>query len=97
MTAEPELEERSAAPTSSPASTPKGKPSGPVDGREPELAINTAARSPIPEAANPPNQWVMHQATTTADKATKLPTERSIPAVMITMVIPIAMMAMTAI
>ena len=38
---------------------------------------------------------LMNQAPTMAERPTKLPTERSIPAVMITIVIPIATMAIT--
>ncbi len=47
-----------------------------------------------PEAPAPPI-CPTSQAVTTAESATRLPTERSIPAVMMTMVMPMAMMAMT--
>ncbi len=47
-------------------------------------------------AASPPKRPISHAAATAA-KAIRLPTERSMPAVMMTIVMPIATMAMTAI
>ena len=51
---------------------------------------------PLPDST-PPIQLFMIQVAKTAENAIKLPTERSIPAVIITRVIPIANMAITAI
>ncbi len=45
-------------------------------------------------ASSPPSCFMI-RVLMTAERAMRLPTERSIPAVMITMVIPMAMMAMT--
>ncbi len=49
------------------------------------------------EACSPPPGPRMSSVVTTADSAMRLPTDKSMPPVMMTMVIPAAMMAMTAI
>ena len=53
-------------------------------------------KTEVPASAAPPIFSIM-LAATTADKAIILPTDKSIPAVMMTIVMPIARMAMTAI
>ena len=48
-------------------------------------------------AWSPPDTRAMSQVVTTAESATRLPTDKSMPPVMMTMVMPIAMMAITTI
>ena len=52
---------------------------------------------PTVEASTPPAWSRISRAAVTADNAARLPTERSMPPVMITIVMPIAMIAITAI
>ena len=61
------------------------------------MASTEATIIPIIVASGPPIHSLINQQQSTAENAIKLPTERSIPAVIITRVIPIAMIAITAI
>ena len=65
----------------------------------PQITIATRQAAVIPSevAEAPPATSRIRIVERTADRAIRLPTERSIPPVMITMVIPIATMAITAI
>ena len=63
-------------------------------------SITAAAHArniPTADASAPPAKSRMNFAASTADSASKLPTERSMPPVMITIVMPMATMAITAI
>ncbi len=61
------------------------------------IAPRHAAVSPPAVALTPPATSRIKSAATTAESAMRLPTERSMPPVMITKVIPTATMAITAI
>src|SRR5205085_7784566 len=69
------------APDAAPASTP----------------ARPARTIPVAPADSPPAASRIRRAVTTADRAIRLPTERSTPPVTITIVIPIAITAITAI
>ena len=55
-----------------------------------------STRAVVPADSAPPKRWT-NSAAQPNPSAIRLPTDRSIPAVMITIVMPIAMMAITAI
>ena len=65
----------------------------------PQAAMAAAQASTIPavEACTPLASSRISLAASTAERAARLPTDRSMPPVMITIVMPMAMMAMTAI
>ena len=67
--------------------------------RSPQRPIAAMQANTIPtvEASTPPAWSRISRAAVTADNAARLPTERSMPPVMITIVMPIAMIAITAI
>ena len=79
------------------AGIPKSVTKLPVNSpARPQASMPTMApshRCPV-VGESPPSDW-MARAVITPEKAIKLPTERSIPAVMMTNVIPMAMMATT--
>jgi len=61
------------------------------------MAATQDRTMPVADAPTPPARSRMNRADRTADNASRLPTDKSMPPVTMTIVMPMAMMAMTAI